>query len=147
MPLTPPFPELLSPDADRRCASLPIRPQPVVEKWSEGRREGAASLAKAGRERQEGGRGVGKEAPAETRSEKTGGRDGEMPGVRRGRQDGEAGPGGGEGLGTRGPGPHSPRSSMTGRGQTARGEQGGGRVRWGRGAGGRPGAGGPAVTM
>lgn len=41
----------------------------------------------------------------------------------RGLQDGEGSSGGDEGLGTRGPGPHSPRSSMAGRGRIAWGEQ------------------------
>ena len=64
-----------------------------------------------------------------------GGRDAEMPGVLGGPRMGKGVEAVVRGLGTRGPGPHSPRSSMTGRGQNARGEQGGGRVRWGRGAG------------
>ena len=51
---------------------------------SEGRREGAASPGKAGRERQEGGRGVGKEARAKTRIKKTEGRDGAIWGVQGG---------------------------------------------------------------
>lgn len=38
----------------------------------------------------------------------------------RGLQDGEGSSGGDEGLGTRGPGPHSPRSSMAGRGRIDR---------------------------
>lgn len=54
----------------------------------------------------------------------------------------------GRGERLRGPGPHSPRSSMAVRWQTAWGEQGGGRVRWGRGTGGgRQGVRSRAVTM
>lgn len=121
----------------------------VTEEQSEGRREGAAGWGKAGRERQEGGHGVGKKARADrpgVRREETGmGRCRDCEGV----QYGEVGPGDSEELGTRELGPHSPRSSMAGHRQTTLGEQGGDRVRWGGvGVGGeRPGAGGPAVTM
>lgn len=68
--------------AGGRCTSPPACQQLGVEEPSKGEREGAAGPGKAGRERQEGGRGVGKEARAEARIKKTGGGDGEMRGVR-----------------------------------------------------------------
>lgn len=58
----------------------------------------------------------------------------------RGLQDRKADLGSGEGLGTRGPGPHSPRSSMTGRGPTARGASRAGAVSGGGGGGGTSGS-------
>lgn len=145
--LTPPFPELPSPGACRLCTSQPIRLQPATGEQSEGRREGATSLAKAGRERQEGGRGVGKEAPAETRSEKTGRQGWRDAGSARGPQDGEAGSSSGEGLGDKGT--RTPLTQVLHDGARAEraGRAGRGPCPVGAGGGGRPGAGGPAVTM
>lgn len=136
IPLTLTIPEPLSPGTQGYHTSLLICPQLVIEEQSERRREGAAGSGKAGRERQEGGHGVGKKARADrpgVRREETGmGRCRDCEGV----QYGEVGPGDSEELRTRELGPHSPRSSMAGHRQTTLGEQGGDRVRRGGGGGG-----------